>query len=300
MTRNIVCLAIMLCGAATAAAQGNKQPSPDEAAIRKLIDSYVEAFNKGDPAAMAGHFSEQGSYIDPLTGERLVGREAIAKSFALIFADSAKPKLSVTVDSLRLLNDNTAVEEGTAVVEAEDGERETSNYLAIHVKKNGKWSLESVRETILPEPEPDLSSPLDELAWMIGHWIDKSDDTSVHTVCDWTLNKTFLTRTFTVAIKGEPVMSGTQVVAWDPANERIRSWVFDSDGSFGDGVWTKQENRWLIRATNTLADGKKATAVQIITKIDDDSFTWQSIARQVDGEILPNIDPITVVRKPVD
>jgi uncharacterized protein (TIGR02246 family) len=301
MIRTIVCLVMLFCSATFLAAQDEKkEASPDEAAIRKAIDSYVEAFNKGDAAAMAAHFAEQGSYVDPLSGERLVGRDAIAKMFATIFAAGVKPKLSVTVDSLRLLNDNTAVEEGTAVVETADGDQETSSYLAIHVKKDGKWSLESVRETLLPGPDPDSSNPLDELAWMIGDWVDKTDDATVRTVCDWTLNQSFITRTFHVAVKGQPVMSGTQVIAWDPAQKRIRSWVFDSDGSFGDGVWSKQEDRWLIRATNTLADGKKGTAVQIITKVDDDSFTWQSIGRQVDGEILPNIDPITVVRKPVD
>ena len=297
MTRTFSLLAIICCSATFAVADDEKQPSPDEAAIRQTISSYVAAFNKGDAAAMAAHFSEQGSYVDPLTGERLVGREAIGKCFAEIFAEDAKPKLSVKVDSLRLLGDSAAVEEGTAVVEGQGGEHQTSTYIAVHVKKDGKWSLDSVRETELPDAESETANPLDELEWMIGEWVDKSEDATVRTFCDWTLNSTFITRTFVLAVQGRPVMSGTQVIAWDPVHERIRSWVFDSDGSFGEGEWTKQENRWLIRARNTLASGKKGTAVQIITKVDDNTFTWQSIGRQVDGEILPNIDPITVVRR---
>ncbi|HEY1598938.1 MAG TPA: SgcJ/EcaC family oxidoreductase [Pirellulales bacterium] len=301
MFRNIVCLAIVLCGAVQAATADDAKPvSPDEAAIHKAIDSYIAAFNRGDAQAMAQHYSEQGSYVDPITGDRLVGREAIAKGMTLLFAEGAKPKLSVEVDSVRLLDDKVAVEEGTAAVVREDEAPELSTYLAIHVKKDGKWSLDSVRETMLPEPEVDESSPLDDLSWMIGRWIDKSDEATVETICDWTLNKAFITRTFSVTVKGQPAMSGTQVIAWDPSRERVRSWVFDSDGTFGEGIWTQQENRWTIRASNTLADGKKGTAVHIISKIDDNSFTWQSIAREVDGEILPNVDPITIVRKPVD
>jgi hypothetical protein len=95
-------------------------------------------------------------------------------------------------------------------------------------------------------------------------------------------------------------MSGTQIVAWDPSSERIRSWVFDSDGGFGEGLWSREENRWVIKAHSTLADGKKGTAVQIITKLDDNSFTWESIGREVDGELLPNVEPITIVRTPAD
>jgi uncharacterized protein (TIGR02246 family) len=300
MYRNILCFAIVFCGAAQVNAQDEKPVSADETAIRKAIDSYIAAFNRGDALAMAQHYSEQGLYVDPITGDRLVGREAIAKGMASLFADGAKPKLSVEVDSVRLLDEKVAVEEGTAAVVREDEAPELSTYLAIHVKKDGKWSLDSVRETMLPEPEVDESGPLDDLSWMIGRWIDKSDEATVETICDWTLNKAFITRTFSVTVKGQPVMSGTQVIAWDPSRERIRSWVFDSDGTFGEGIWTQQENRWTIRASNTLADGKKGTAVHIITKIDDNSFTWQSIGREVDGEILPNVDPITIVRRPVD
>lgn len=301
MIRHIACLLIVVCGPSLALAQADKQPSPDEAAIRKAIDSYVAAFNKADAQALAAHFSEQGSYVDPATGEKVVGREAIAKTFASIFEGDVHPKLSVEVTSLRLLDDKVAVEEGNAEVALEGMAPEESTYIAVHVKKDGKWSLDSVRETLLPEPEPEEeASPLDELEWMIGRWVDKSDDATISTVCEWTLNKTFMLRTFTVAIQGQPIMAGTQVIAWDPSQQRIRSWVFDSEGSFGEGIWTKQEDRWLIRATNTLSDGKKGTAVQIITKVDDNSFTWQSVGRQVDGELLPNVEPITVVRKPND
>ena len=299
MIQNLLCLAIIASASWTWAADEAK-PSPDEAAIRKAIDSYIDAFNRNDAAAVANHFSEKGTYVDPITGEREVGREAIAKSLSERFALGLKPKLSVTVDSIRLLDDNVAIEEGTATVVTKKTAPEESTYVAIHVKKDGKWQLDSVRETLLPEAAPDDSSPLDELSWMIGRWVDKSESASVETVCDWALNGAFITRSFTIALAGQPVMAGTQIIAWDPANKRIRSWVFDSDGTFGEGAWTKEENRWRIRATSTLADGSKGTGVQIITKLDDDSFTFESIARQVDGELLPNVEPITIVRESND
>ena len=48
-------------------------------------------------------------------------------------------------------------------------------------------------------------------------------------------------------------MAGMQIIGWDPAAKQIRSWVFDSDGAFGEGVWNKQGNRWYIQSTGTLA-----------------------------------------------
>ena len=35
-------------------------------------------------------------------------------------------------------------------------------------------------------------------------------------------------------------LSGTEVIGWDPTSRSIRSWVFDSDGSFGQAVWTRR------------------------------------------------------------
>ena len=40
--------------------------------------------------------------------------------------------------------------------------------------------------------------------------------------------------------------------------------------------------------------------MNIFTHVDDDSFTWQSIDREVDGEMLPNVDEVLIVRKPAE
>ena len=115
--------------------------------------------------------------------------------------------------------------------------------------------------------------------------------------CRWTKNKSFITRSFGVSVKGRTDLEGTQVIGWDPAKKVIRSWLFDSDGSFGVGIWTRKGDRWTIQALQVLSDGRKATSVNVLTKVDDDTFTWESTGREVAGEVLPNIGPVTVVRK---
>jgi hypothetical protein len=92
-------------------------------------------------------------------------------------------------------------------------------------------------------------------------------------------------------------MQGTQVIGWDAAQKRVRSWVFDSSGGFAEGLWTQDGERWIVKSNGTLVDGGKTSSVNIITRIDHNHLTWQSIGREVDGRLLPNIDPVTVVRQ---
>ena len=60
-------------------------------------------------------------------------------------------------------------------------------------------------------------------------------------------------------------MSGMQVIAWDPAQETIRSWTYDSDGGFGEETWSQSGNRYTIRAKYTLPDGGTASALHVLT-----------------------------------
>ena len=90
---------------------------------------------------------------------------------------------------------------------------------------------------------------------------------------------------------------GTQVIGWDAAAKKIRSWVFDSTGGFGEGEWSRDGNRWTVKLKTILNNGHRASSINIYTYVDPNTFTWQSVGREVNGEPLPNIDEVTVVRK---
>ena len=96
----------------------------------------------------------------------------------------------------------------------------------------------------------------------------------------------------------EAVEDVRQVVGWDPVAKTIRSWMFDSEGGFGEGVWSREDNRWTVRFHQILADGRLAFATNVYTYVDGNTFTWQSVGREVDGAPLPDVDPVTLVRKP--
>jgi hypothetical protein len=163
---------------------------------------------------------------------------------------------------------------------------------------NGAWSPPPVERVDGPPAEDaGAASPLDELDWTVGTWVDQGEDSTITTTCSWAKNGKFLIRSFAISVEGDVTLEGTQVVGWDPSAGRIRSWTFDSEGGFGEGYWTRDGNRWLVKTSFVLASGEKASAVNVITCVDEDTLRWQSTDREVGGELLPNIPEVTVVRQ---
>lgn len=271
-------------------------PTADEVAIRANAQKYVEAFNSGDGTALAALWAPEAVYLDSDTGESVKGRTAIAEMFQQRFAAvSQRPQLQVAVGSVRFITPEVALEDGRATLLLPSGETSESSYSAVSVKRDGVWLLESVRETVLPAP-PVAADYLDPLAFLEGEWVDQTDTATVHSVYRWSANQAFLTQTYSVVIDGLLDMQGTQIIGWDPEQQGIRSWLFDSDGGFGEGRWEFDGDHWKIHLTSTLPDGRKASAVNILRPIDVDTIAWKSTARQVSGELLPSVDEFLITR----
>lgn len=296
MVRSILMTGIVFSTVTFASAADENRQAADEAKIRKAVESYVAAYNQGDAKALAAFWSPEAVYTNPVSGEQVVGREAIEQQFSSIFAGAKGSKLTAQTNKVQFVSPNVAVEQGTATVIRPEQPPEESEYTAVYVKRDDKWMLDRVTEA----DEPVVSSSyehLKKLEWMIGTWVDQDDQNRIETTCAWTKNQNFITRSFTISIRDRIDMAGMQIVGWDPLAKKIRSWVFDSDGGFGEGVWSNKDKRWYIHATGTTPDGKRTSAVNIMTQVDDNTFTWQSVDRVADGELLPNVDEIAVVRQ---
>jgi hypothetical protein len=140
--------------------------------------------------------------------------------------------------------------------------------------------------------------PLDMLDWLAGDWVDASDNVSVEFSCNFTKNNAFLVRSFRIVNANDVKLSGMQLIAWDAAQQTIRSWTYDSRGGFGEETWSQNGNKYTIRAKYTLPDGGTGSNMQVVNYIDDNKFTWKSVNREIDGEFLPDTDEIVLVRKP--
>ena len=162
----------------------------------------------------------------------------------------------------------------------------TTRYVAIDVKKGDQWQTSQLTET---EASPSGAySELRALEWLVGTWEDKAGDQTVETKIDWAGDKNFLTRTFKVKGADLNETDGWEVIGWDPERQEIRSWIFDSNGGFGEATWVNDGEHWLIQASNVLPDGGHSTAEHVLTRVDDNKFTWESQNRTLNGELQPS------------
>ena len=276
--------------------QQTSDQSMNEAAIRKMVATYVQAFNKHDAASLADHWSPDAVYLDRATGEEVVGRAAIADHFSALLKEQPELKIEVNVESIQFISPNVAVERGTTKMLAPNAAPEEIEYTAVEVKRDGKWLLDRVTD----DAKAALASHYEQLKaleWMVGHWSSGADNADVEIDCSWTKNQNFLTRAFKISIDGAANFSGMQIIGWDPASKTIRSWTFDSNGAFAEATWEHSDGRWFLRNRGTLPDGRAATMINVMKPVDADTFTWETIERTADGELLPNIGEISIVRR---
>jgi uncharacterized protein (TIGR02246 family) len=268
----------------------------DEKAIRATSAAFVKAFNAGDAKAIADLLTEDAESTDE-DGTVVQGKWAVADLFAQAFAASPGSKMETRIDSIRFLTPEVAKEEGrSTITPAGEGAPDVDRYSVLYVKKDGKWLQSSIRE----HPEQDLSphERLKELEWMLGEWVDESDSAVIFTTCRWSEDQNFLLRLYRIQVQGKPALNGTQRIGWDPATGQFKSWVFDSQGGYSEGLWSREGNRWVVKLSGPLRDGKITTETNIITKVRDGMARWQSVDRTVAGRLLPDTREFVLVRKP--
>jgi uncharacterized protein (TIGR02246 family) len=277
----------------------------DESALKTLVAEFTKAFNAGDARKLAGLFTSNARVVT-LSGQASEGKEAIEGLFATSFRDNPGQTIVVKPDHVRFLGPDAAIEEGIATIDSPGSADESrpgpepTRYLTTYVKQDGKWLQDSIRDYILPESADTASAHdhLKELEWLIGDWVDESDEATVRTTCRWSEHQSFLIRSFEVKVAGKEAMTGSQRIGWDPRSNQVRSWVFDSDGGFSEALWWRDRERWVIKSQGVLKDGRTASATHVLTRTGRDHIKWASIDRTAGTELLPDAEEIRLVRTP--
>ncbi|MDG3005317.1 YybH family protein [Paludisphaera mucosa] len=279
----------------------------DRAAIEAVVADFVRAFDAGDAKAVAALFTEA-ARIETEGSPPVQGRAAIEKLFADRFAAGPGQTIVLKMDSLRMLGADAAIEEGSAAITTpsdlgESAEVTRYKYAAAYVRKDGRWLQDCIHDYPSNDPDADKAprERLEELAWLIGEWIDEDDDAEVRTTGAWSEDGAFLIRKYRVKIEGEVVMSGVQRIGWDPRQKQFRSWTFDSEGGFSEGLWSREgqaADRWVVKATGVLKDGRAVSATNVLARLGRDVLSWTSVDRTLGGAALPDAEAITLVRKP--
>lgn len=273
--------------------------SADRQGVLSLLTQLESSFNEGDAKGAAACWTENGDFVGP-GGARADGREAIEKGFTEAFAAKKGCKLQVQMLNFRLVNDSLALVDAVPEIKPSSPDSPAPparTATMVLVKQNGRWLIESTHET--SGHVAGGANRLKELGWLVGDWASETSKAgmSLRTACDWTANQAFLIRKFKIEGKEVFLHGGTEVIGWDPRANRIRSWTFDADGSFGENVWVRDGDRWLVKYSGTLADGSEVSATHILTKVDAQTGTLQSKDRVVNGERQPDVPEVTIRRQ---
>lgn len=280
-------------------AQPATDRSADESAIRANIERFVKAYNAGDAKAVAALFTPD-AYIVGKEGSTTHGREGIAQTFAELFKNKPEKDIEVVVESIRFLGPDLALEVGTSKeTYGPDEPPEYDRYTVLHVKRDGKWQMALARDE--EGPPPSGHDRLRPLAWLIGEWIDDGGSTVVRSTCRWSEDKNFLLQEFKLQISGKDAMNVSQRIGWDPLAKRVHSWVFDSEGGYGESIWTYDDDNddWIIKSTGVRPDGTTASATNVLMPSGPDGYIYRSTDRIVGDDRQPDME-VRVVRKPPD
>lgn len=246
--------------------------TPDNAEateIRLMMQSYLQAFNRHDTAALASYWSDSGESVDLDSGEKTKGRDAVAGVFATLFEQDDNAAIDIDIESIRPIRDDVAVVDGLSLLSFDDTSRASSRFSAIVVREDGKWVLSSVREAATATP-PTTAQPLEQLEWLVGSWEDVSEHLFATTRCSWNAGRSFLSRSHLSTTESGSASAGdgipallptdgsareiSEIIGWDPERRQIRSWVFTSDGRFAEGFWSRAGDSWEVRYEGHGAD----------------------------------------------
>jgi len=278
-----------------AKAAANQNTDAAKEAVLANVRIFTEAFNRRDVPALLKLFAED-CELTEADGTTVNGLKELEDELTSTFEAEPKARISVGVDLLRVVAPNVIVEEGKTTYYP-DGATLTAEteYQATHVKQGDRWVMSRVRgfNRVVLSPYDQLR----ELEWLVGDWVDESPDSLVEASYRWDDNKAFLLQDFSIRVKGQKVLQGTQRIGWDPLSKQIKAWVFDSEGGHAQSLWSFVDGSWVIQAKGVRNDGKVVTVTNQLTQLGRDRFSLESADRIVGDERMPNMSVI-VVRKP--
>ncbi|MCX7426003.1 MAG: SgcJ/EcaC family oxidoreductase [Planctomycetia bacterium] len=293
-------LAVVIAIGAAVLASGQQAPSAaapggDQQAIGQVSQEFVKAFNAGKAEEIAGLFHGGAELIDD-AGVVHKGSAAIKDAFSRFFEKFPGATSTMAADSVWMVGPALAIEEGQRVVSTKDERAAASRYTLVLMKHEGKWKIASAREV-----EDDVSlSPHDRLqplAWLVGDWVDEGSDAVVRISCKWSADKNYLLMDFQAQVQGKPALKSEQRIGWDPLTQKVKSWVFDSDGGHGEGIWSQVAGRWVIKSSAVMPDGTTGSATIVIERAGNDRYTMKGFDRIRGDEAEPDFE-IAIVRTP--
>lgn len=281
--------------AATAPASTVPAPAADDreadrAAIRQAAAEFVQAFERKDAAAVAAQWTEGGEFHSD-QAPSLIGRAALAKSYAEAFKADPHARIEQDIASIRFPSRDSAVEEGVLRFLPGGSALPTSTrYSVVHVREGGRWLAAVGREW------GGGVEKLSDLAWLVGTWKSAGKDHETETTFEWNDDKTLLRKRFVRKEAGKAVVVGSEGIAGDPRTGRLRARLTDDQGGRAESEWFRDGNRWVEAVRGTTDGDKPFAAFNILTRLGPNEILWRSVERTVDGKPVADSEPVKLTR----
>lgn len=291
-------LAVAALGFATTLTNADEAPSIDNQPFVDSAQQFLDGYAARDAAAIGELFTNDAEFLDEF-GVRTVSKSAIVELFSDVFASSPVGSLDeIRMTGLRVITDRVVVEEGETVATSAAGmPPSTSKYVALHVKQSdGQWKIDLLKS--FGVKDGTRAEQLSGLAWMLGDWVSEGRGTRVETSCRYSDDNNYLLRSFKVRTAGDVVMQGVQRIGWDPVQQSLRSWTFDSEGGFFDGTWSARGTDWLVTQQGVTADAEQATSTALYEVVDREMVRWQFLNRVIGTDVSGRGEVVVMVRKP--
>jgi len=297
----VVLSSLLLAGLCHTAAGAEPQPpqssapsdsrDADRAAVHAAVEALAGAFESRDGKSLAGNFTAEGEFRN-VEGVVLRGREALEQAFTAFFARTPEVSAEVRSEALRFLSADSAIDEGIVTVRRGPANpARTARYEALVVREARSWKLAQLTETPVT-----VGPSIEDLSWLVGKWSSVgSDGAEIQTTYMWDPGKKFIFSRFTIK-EQELAFGGTQVIGFDPATGVLHSWTFETNGGIGEADWQRDGDHWVLDSAGSTADGRSLVETNVLRRVNDDTFTWQSVRRTLDDTPLPDLAPVKVTR----
>lgn len=276
-----------------------KPASPEqqaaEAEIMKVSKQLMDGFNKADIDGVLSLFLPDAELIDD-SGTVHLGHEelkGLLKSFHEAYPGA---KTQAEIESIRLVA-GLAFVDGTRVITDKDGKSvSVLRFATIWKKTDAGYKLASMRDVSEPLPLTPHEA-LEGIQWIVGHWVNEGNDAKVDLHYRWSEDGNFIVGDILITAGDTVLMKSFQRIAWDAAEGKYRSWTFDSDGGFGEGLWHATPDGWTLQSKAVSPEGLRGSAVTKIVADGKDRFEVFGLHRLTDGVEEPDYQ-YTVVRRP--
>jgi ketosteroid isomerase-like protein len=271
--------------------------TPAEAEVAAAGKKLVDAFNQGNTAQAVELFLPDAELIDD-TGTVYLGKDEIGALIKSFFDRFPGVQTASQIESIRLIAGLALVDGSRTMLDKEGKSFSLVRYTSIWKKTDAGYKIVSLRDVAEQVP-PSPKEALETISWLVGSWVNEGSDGSVNLDYRLAEEGNFIVGDVLVnGPDGRQVMKSFQRIAWDASQGTFRSWTFDSDGGWGESLWSPSEQGWTLESKAFATSGAQGSVRVTIVPETDSRLMIQGTNRLSNGVAEPDYQHVMVRKAP--